>query len=257
MAPRPQLRCGRLWGGPLTGSAASYITAEDVGTGQSAVDHIAETTDHVRGTSANGLGDPSPFTAQGVFAGIKAAAIHRLGARSLDGLTVAIKGLGNVGGAVAERAAKDGATLIVADIDAAKTNRFAKQFNAKVISVDDIHAAEADIFSPCALGGGLNAETIPQLRASIVAGAANNQLATYGDAERLSERGILYAPDFIINAGGVISIALADRFKTPQSMMSRVSELGTVLLAVFGQADAERSTTEDVAIARAKARLTA
>jgi leucine dehydrogenase len=247
----------RAFGAAVDRLSGRYITAEDVGTGQSAVDCIAETTSHVRGTSADGLGDPSPFTAQGVFAGIGAAAGHHLGVASLDGLTVAIKGLGHVGGAVAEKVFKDGAKLIVADIDDTKTKRFADGFGAKIAGVDDVHAARADIFAPCALGGGLNADTIPQLKVSIVAGAANNQLATEDDAKRLAERGILYAPDFIINAGGVISIALADRFNATEAMMDRVSELGNVLLAVFVQADAEQRTTEDVAIARAKARLAA
>jgi leucine dehydrogenase len=250
----------KMWqalGRAINRLGGQYITGEDVGTNQSAVDDIAKTTAHVRGTSANGLGDPSPFTAHGVFAGIKAAAKHRLGAESLDGLTVTVQGLGSVGGAVAQSVHADGGTLIVADIDAGKTETFATRHGATVVGVDEIHRATADIFAPCALGGGLNADTIPELKAGIVAGAANNQLAEPQDAKRLSARGILYAPDFIINAGGVISIALSEQFNTPDAMMARVSQLGMVLLDVFTQADAEERTTEDVAVARARARLAA
>jgi leucine dehydrogenase len=245
----------RAFGEAVDRLGGRYITAEDVGTGQSAVDHIAETTAHVRGTSEKGLGDPSPFTAEGVHAGIKAAARHQFGANSLKDLTIAVKGLGNVGGSVAERAHRDGAKLIVADINEAKTLDFAKRLGAKVVPVDEIDSTNADVFAPCALGGSLNAQTIPAMRARVVAGAANNQLATDEDAERLRQHGILYAPDFIINAGGVISIALADAFNTPDKMNARVAALGDVLSSVFIEADSKKQTTQAVAVARARMRL--
>lgn len=251
--PHPDL--WRAFGRAVDRLGGQYITAEDVGTGQAAVDVISGTTAHVRGTSARGLGDPSPFTAEGVFAGIRAAARHRFGADSLDGLTIAVQGLGNVGGGVAERAYRDGAHLIVADIDAARTQHVADRCGATIVQVDRIHAAKADILAPCALGGGLNADTIPAIKARVVAGAANNQLAGDADAERLRTQGILHAPDFIINAGGVISIALAETFDTAEKMNARVGQLGQVLAGIFVQADDEGRTTQDVAVARAARRL--
>ncbi|MEM8878241.1 MAG: Glu/Leu/Phe/Val dehydrogenase dimerization domain-containing protein [Pseudomonadota bacterium] len=253
LEPSPDM--WRAFGQAVDHLGGQYITAEDVGTGQTAVDLISETTTHVRGTSAKGLGDPSPFTAEGVFAGIRAGAKHRFGADNLDGLTVAVQGLGNVGGGVAERAHQDGAQLIVADIDPAKTQDFADKLGATVASVDQIHTVSADIFAPCALGGGLNAETIPEIKALVVAGAANNQLAGDEDAERLRKHGILYAPDFIINAGGVISIALADEFDTADKMNARVARLGDVLAEIFVEADNNERTTQDIAVAHAIERL--
>ncbi len=247
----------RAFGRAVELLGGSYITAEDVGTGQDAVDRIAETTAHVRGTSGDGLGDPSPFTAQGVFAGIRAAARHRLGAETLDGLTVAVQGIGNVGAAAARLARADGARLIIADIRDDAVRALSDEIDAAIAPVATVHTVAADIFVPCALGGALNAQTIPELRASVVAGAANNQLSDDEDGMRLARRGILYAPDFVINAGGVISIALAERFRTSDAMRGRVNELGHVLGAIFDEAEASGSLPVDVAIARARARLEA
>ncbi|MFN0262358.1 Glu/Leu/Phe/Val family dehydrogenase [Tepidamorphus sp. 3E244] len=234
-----------------------YITAEDVGTGQAAVDYIAETSAHVRGTSASGLGDPSPYTAWGVHIGMKAAARHALGAETLDGLTVAVQGVGNVGADVARMAKADGASIVIADIREDAVAALASEFDAQVVSVDEIHAVQADILAPCALGGALNPRTIPDIKARVIAGAANNQLETPEDAARLQQRGILYAPDFVINSGGVISIALADRFASPDAMKERVGELGGILSEIFAASDGGEGTTDAVAIARAKARLAA
>ncbi|MCB1480435.1 MAG: Glu/Leu/Phe/Val dehydrogenase [Rhodobiaceae bacterium] len=234
-----------------------YITAEDVGTGQAAVDAIAEASEHVRGTSAKGLGDPSPYTAWGVFSGLKAAVKHALGTDSLDGLTIAVQGTGNVGADVARLAREDGARLILADIREAAVTALAQELDASVVAVDQIHAAKADVFAPCALGGALNAKTIPQLTARVVAGAANNQLDMPEDAARLAERGILYAPDFVINAGGVISIALAEAFPAQEAMRARVGELGTVLSDIFKAADAGEGTTDSIAVRMARARIAA
>lgn len=245
----------RAFGRAVNRLGGDYITAEDVGTGQSAVDCIAETTAHVRGTSANGLGDPSPYTAYGVYAGIKAAARHALSADSLDGLVVAVQGTGNVGAEVARLVHDEGARLILADIRTEIVTELAAGLGADIVPVDAIHASKADIFVPCALGGGLNARTIPELKARVVAGAANNQLDTVEDAARLSRRKLLYAPDFVINAGGVISIALAGQFATADAMRARVAELGTVLSEIFDAAAQSGSTTHDIATQMAEARL--
>ena len=247
----------RAFGRAVNRLGGDYITAEDVGTGQAAVDAIAETSPHVRGTSARGLGDPSPYTAWGVFAGIKAAVKHALGADSLKGLSVAIQGTGNVGADVARLARKDGAGLILADIREDAVMVLARELDASVAAVDRIHAVKADVFVPCALGGALNAKTIPELKARIVAGAANNQLDTPEDAVRLAGRGILYAPDFVINAGGVISIALAEDFPEPDAMRDRVGQLGDVLSSIFKTAEAGGGTTDEIAVRIAENRITA
>ncbi|MEJ8573891.1 Glu/Leu/Phe/Val family dehydrogenase [Microbaculum marinum] len=216
-----------------------YITAEDVGISDADMEIVARRTGHVRGIRATGLGDPSPYTAWGVFCGIRAAVRHRFRRASLEGLTVAVQGLGHVGGRLAALLHADGARLIVADIDTDRVAEVAARCGADVAPVDRIHAADADLFAPCALGGGLNAATIPEIRAKVVCGAANNQLRTPGDAAALVARDILYAPDYLVNAGGVISIAPERPGMTADEMKERIARIDSTLSFVLKRADAE------------------
>jgi leucine dehydrogenase len=177
-----------------------YTAGEDVGTSPADMEILRTETAHVAGI----LGDPSPDTARGVLRAMSAAALHRWGSADLGGRTVAIQGCGNVGFHLARELAAAGARLKVADLDPAKVRRTVETTGAEAVDPDEIQNAAADVFAPCALGGILNAETIPNLRVEIVAGAANNQLWEDEDGGRLRDWGILYVPDYIANAGGVI-----------------------------------------------------
>ena len=234
-----------------------YITGEDVGVTTTDMDFAAEMTGHVRGTSASGFGDPSPYTALGVFHGILAAVSHRFGAAGLTGLTVSLKGLGSVGFRLAEKLHGAGAQLIVSDIDQEAVTRAVDAFGAASVDPDAAHCVAADIFAPCALGGDLSAKTIPEIRAAIVAGAANNQLASAADADRLHGRGILYAPDFAINAGGVIAIALGLPGVSRRPIVAKVEAIGATLSAIFARARAENRATAHIADRLAEERIVA
>ncbi len=186
-----------------------YITAEDVGMSVTDMIEVARSTKFVAGlpnSSGDVGGDPGPHTALGVFLGIKAAVKWALGKDSLNGLHIALQGAGSVATGVALHACAEGAKLSIADIDHAKAKKLADRSGGKVVSPDEILTREADVLSPCALGAVLDESTIPELRVPIVAGAANNQLATDEDGERLLARQILYAPDYVINAGGIINV---------------------------------------------------
>lgn len=235
----------------------AYITAEDVGITQADMDLVAEVTDHVTGTSKKGLGNPSPFTAWGVFKGIEAAARHRLGASSVRGLTVAIQGVGHVGRLVARHLAEAGASLIVSDIRDSHVQRTIEATGARAVHSSEIHKVTADIFAPCALGGILNAQTVPELKAAVVAGAANNQLLEPDDGERLRKRGILYAPDYVINAGGVISLGDARYQGRSSEMFDRVEHIGHTLTAIFKRADDEGLSPAIIADRMAEERIAA
>ena len=196
--------------------AGRYITAEDVGTTVDDMRAVARTTQYVSGipqdTGYQG-GDPSPRTARGVYEGMRAAARVALDRDDLRGLTVAVQGAGNVGYHLCRYLHEAGANLVVADIHAQNTSRTVREFGATACAPDEILTTQADVLAPCALGGVLNRDTIKSLRVKVVAGAANNQLATAADGERLHKRSIVYAPDYVINAGGIISVA-AERDQT-------------------------------------------
>ena len=189
--------------------AGRYITAEDVGISVSDMIEVARSTKYVAGlpnSPGDVGGDPGPHTSLGVFLGIKAAVKWALGKDSLKGLHIALQGAGSVATGVALHACAEGAKLSIADVDEEKAAKLAKRAGGKVVSTDEILGLEADVLSPCALGAILNEATIPQLKVPIVAGGANNQLATSEDGERLYARKILYAPDYVINAGGIINV---------------------------------------------------
>jgi leucine dehydrogenase len=186
-----------------------YVTAEDVGMSVADMIEVARSTKFVAGlpNSAGDVGgDPGPHTSLGVFLGIKAAVKWALGKDSLNGLHIALQGAGSVATGVALHACAEGAKLSIADIDDEKAHKLAERSGGKVVSPDEILGLEADVLSPCALGAVLNESTIPQLKVPVVAGAANNQLATPEDGDRLLQRQILYAPDYVINAGGIINV---------------------------------------------------
>jgi len=255
VAPSPQLF--RSFGAAIDELSGRYITAEDVGTSPRDMGCIAQSTAHVRGTPGSGVEDPSPFTALGVFHGILAAVEHRFGARDLEGLTASVQGLGHVGWRVAEKLVRSGARLVVSDLDGERTRRAQAEWEAETVDPADAHAVQADTFVPCALGAGLNATTIPEISAAIVAGAANNQLATREDAHRLAGKGILYAPDYAINAGGVIALALAGTRRAATGTTEKVEAIGATLAAIFARAAGEERATADIADQLAEERLAA
>ncbi|MFD2189919.1 Glu/Leu/Phe/Val family dehydrogenase [Pistricoccus aurantiacus] len=186
-----------------------YITAEDSGTSEADMRVIAEETAWVSGIrqATEESGDPSPFTAHGVFIALRCAVRHRLGRDDLSGLRVAIQGVGHVGAELARRLKEAGAELVLADVNPENVDALARELDARVFSPDEILEAEVDVLAPCALGGALNEAVCERLKAKVIAGAANNQLATPESGEILHRRGILYTPDYVANAGGVIEIA--------------------------------------------------
>jgi leucine dehydrogenase len=186
-----------------------YITAEDSGTGLEDMEVIRTVTRHVTGVDASngGSGDPSPFTALGVRRGIEACVKFKLGKDSLEGVHVAVQGVGHVGYQLCKELSAEGARLSVADVDPLKAERAHREFKATVVPLDEIFDVACDVIAPCALGSALNDRTIPRIKAKIVAGAANNQLAEPRHGDDLHARGILYAPDYAINAGGLINVA--------------------------------------------------
>jgi len=199
----------RAFGKFLEDLRGHYITAEDSGTGLEDMEVIRTVTKNVTGIdpSHGGSGDPSPFTALGVRRGIEAAVKHKLGKDSLAGIHVAVQGVGHVGYYLCKELHAAGAKLTVADVDPLKAERATREFGAGVAPIDTIAGTVCDVFAPCALGAGVNDSTIPSLKAPIVAGAANNQLAEPRHGDDLHARGILYAPDYAINAGGLINVA--------------------------------------------------
>ncbi len=236
----------------------SYVTAEDVGTSSRDMQLIASHTGHVTGLSRRlgGSGDPSPWTALGVEAAVRVCCERVFGTPSLEGRTIAISGLGNVGGRVATACAKAGATLLVTDIDARK-RALADGLGARWVQPADALTAPVDVFAPCALGGLLDHDSVTRLGAPIVAGAANNQLADDDVATLLAARGVLWAPDFVVNAGGIINISVE---LEPDGYDARragklVRGIGDTLRAIFDDA-ADRSVTPlDAAMVLARRRL--
>lgn len=223
-----------------------YITAEDVGTTVEDMDTIRTVTLHVSGVTG-GAGNPSPSTAHGVFIGLEAAVRHQLGKDGADGLTVAVQGLGNVGYGLCRYLHGAGTKLIVTDVNKAAVDSAVEEFGATAVDIDAIFSVDADVFAPCALGAALNDETIPQLKAKVVAGAANNQLAEERHGQALRDRGILYAPDYVINAGGLIDVA---RFKINldiEQARTKLRQIDDTLTEIFERADKEGLPTSEVA----------
>jgi leucine dehydrogenase len=236
-----------------------YVTAEDVGIGSRDISVIAERTTHVSGLarSRGGSGDPSPFTALGVEAAIETTLAHAVGDGSLEGRSIAVVGLGSVGSRVAARCARAGASLVVADVDESK-RALADQLGARWTTPAEALTADVDLVSPCALGGLLDEAVVGQLRCRAIAGAANNQLATEAVAEQLAARGILWAPDFVVSAGGIVNIAveLEPSGYDPATARRNTRTIGATLDAVFAEAEAEGTTPLAAATALGQRRLT-
>ncbi len=233
-----------------------YVTAEDVGTGTLDMDFVHMETNYVAGLQ-NASGDPSPVTARGVFRAMQATAKFRWGSDSLSDKTVAIQGCGNVGYNLARELHAVGARLIVADIDAERVKRVVAETGARAVAVDEVLDQSADILAPCALGGGLNDETIPKLRVELVVGAANNQLLEDRHGDMIEERGITYAPDYVVNAGGVINVygELAGWDRTRS--LRKADEIYQTILGVFEIARADGVTSHVAADRLAERRIQA
>lgn len=227
-----------------------YITAEDSGSSETDMQWIAEETAYVTGLrrSAGESGDPSPFTALGVFHGLRAAVRHGLGRDDLEGVRVAVQGVGSVGAHLARSLEKAGAKLVISDIDASAVARLAEELGAATLPPGEILDAEVDVFAPCALGGAIDEAACRRLKARVVAGAANNQLATPAAGEALHRRGILYAPDYVANAGGVIEVAWQRRSDYDrQAVLTQVERIGATLETIFERAKREGKRPEQVA----------
>ncbi|MGQ7956727.1 Leu/Phe/Val dehydrogenase [Pseudomonas sp. SP16.1] len=222
-----------------------YITAMDSGTSSVDMDCIAQHTRHV--TSTTSEGDPSPHTALGVFAGIRATAQARLGSDDLEGLRIAIQGLGNVGFALAEELHAAGAELLVSDLDGGRVQLAVEQLGAHPIASEALLTTPCDILAPCGLGGVLNAQTVGQLRCAAVAGAANNQLASPEIADELEARGILYAPDYVLNAGGLIYVALRHRGEELAAITAHLAQISLRLTEIYAHAQADKRSPARVA----------
>ncbi len=223
-----------------------YITAVDSGTQLSDMDVVAQVTPYVSGTSTDGL-DPSPMTATGVYAGILAAVKFKLKHKSLTGLRVAIQGVGNVGYALASLLHKAGAQLIVSDVNPGRVQRCIDEFGAEAVATDAIFDAECDVFAPCGLGGVINPQTIPRLRCRIIAGSANNQLSDDQQGEELHRLGILYAPDYVINAGGLITVSLGFLKVAESTIWLRTQGLGETLTTLFERSAVDGRPPEEIA----------
>jgi leucine dehydrogenase len=233
------------FGGFIETLKGGYITAVDSGTSAADMDCIAQRTQHV--TSTTRAGDPSPHTAMGVFAGIRASAMARLGSDDLQGLRIAVQGLGHVGYALAEQLAAAGAELLVSDLDAGRLQLAVEQLGAQPVSSAALASSPCDIFVPCGLGGVLNQQTVAQLHCAVVAGAANNQLASPEIAELLEARGILYAPDYVINSGGLIYVARTHQGASLAQITGHLAQIGQRLTEVYAHAQAENRSPARVA----------
>ena len=233
-----------------------YVTAEDVGTSTTDMDFVHMETDYVSGLQG-ASGDPSPVTARGVFRAMQATAKYRWGSDDLSGRTVAIQGCGNVGYNLARELHAVGATLIVADIDAERVKRVMHDTGARGVDVAEVLNQKADILAPCALGGGMNDDTIPKLRVELVVGAANNQLLEDRHGDMLEARGVTYAPDYVVNAGGVINVysELAGWDRTRS--LRKADEIYQTILGVFDIAKADGVTSHVAADRLAERRIEA
>jgi leucine dehydrogenase len=233
-----------------------YITAEDVGTNPADMDYIHLETEHVVGLQGRS-GDPSPVTAYGVYRGMKACARAAFGSDSLAGKTVAVQGCGHVGYYLCHHLHEEGARLVVTDIDSEKVKRVVEEFRARAVGLEEIYGVQAEIFAPCALGATINDSSIKQLKVQVVAGGANNQLAEERHGDLLQEKGILYAPDYVINAGGLINVNSELQGWSAERAQRKAGEIYDTLLRLFDLAKAEGLPTYRAADRLAERRIEA
>ncbi|ACV26552.1 Glu/Leu/Phe/Val family dehydrogenase [Kangiella koreensis] len=211
--------------------SGKYITAEDVGINPNDMAIVNKETNYVLGLEGKS-GDPSPVTAYGVYKGIKAAAKHKFGSDDLNGRKISVQGLGHVGYYLCRHLHEEGAKLFVTDISKESIERVVNEFNATAVGIDDIYGLDVDIYAPCALGAVINDNTLPQIKASVIAGAANNQLAEDRHGDILLSKGILYAPDYVINAGGIINVSFEENYNR-DAALTKVDEIYGTLTEVF------------------------
>lgn len=238
--------------------SGKYITAEDVGTTTADMDLIRDVTPFVTGISVErgGSGNPSPVTAYGVYMGMKAAALHQFGSDKLAGKKVLVQGTGHVGETLIDYLTKEGALVQIADINQAKMEEVAAKYGATIYAGEDVYSADVDIYAPCALGATINDATIDKLKAKVIAGAANNQLANeLVHGKILQEKGILYAPDFLINAGGIINVYAEIVGYDSAEAMRRTENIYNTTLEIFSLAEAQGITTQQAAMAMAQKRI--
>ena len=227
--------------------AGRYITAQDVGMSEADMVTLSHTTKHVAGLPGESGGDPGPSTARGVYLGVCATVQRALGRETVEGVHVAVQGVGSVGGGLARWLAKDGARLTLADADEDRARRLAAELGADVVAAEAIMSVEADIFSPCALGAVLTSQSISALKVSAVAGGANNQLATAAQGAELSGRGILYAPDYVINAGGIINVLRHIGQGGDAEVNRRIDQIPERLMQIWDESAATGDTPSQVA----------
>ncbi|QSS98894.1 Glu/Leu/Phe/Val dehydrogenase [Pontibacillus sp. ALD_SL1] len=247
----------RAFGRYIQGLNGRYITAEDVGTTVHDMDTIHEETDYVTGISPafGSSGDPSPVTAYGIYRGMQAAAMEAYGSPSLEGKVIAVQGVGNVSYTLCKHLHEAGAQLIVTDINKESVARAVEDFGAKAVEPDEIYGVDCDIYSPCALGATINDDTIPQLKAKVIAGAANNQLKEERHGDQIHEMGIVYAPDYVINAGGVINVADELYGYNQERAMKKVEGLYDNVMEVFNIARRDNIPTYKAADRMAEERI--
>ncbi|MGI9627684.1 MAG: Leu/Phe/Val dehydrogenase [Longimicrobiales bacterium] len=231
-----------------------YITAEDVGTSVDDMEFVKMETDHVAGLLGRS-GDPSPVTAHGVYKGIKACAKERYGDDSLDGKHVAVQGLGHVGHYLCQYLTEDGARLTVTDIRPERVAAVTTEFGAESVSPDDIYGVDAEIFAPCALGAVVNDDTLKVFKYAVIAGAANNQLAQARHGQELHQKSILYAPDYVINAGGLVNVYGELQGWDPERSKRKAGDIYNTLLRIFKLSGDENVPTSEAADRVAESRL--
>lgn len=245
----------RAHGRLVESAGGKYITAEDVGTSPADMEWVLKETKHVFGLQGRS-GDPSPKTARGVFRAIQAAAKHRWGSDSLGSRTVAIQGCGHVGYYLAGELARAGANLIVADVDKTKVDRVVREFQATAVSVDKVLSTKADVLAPCALGGIINDDTIPAFCVDVIAGGANNQLLEPRHGDEVERRGIVYAPDYAANAGGVINGCCREMLGWDEARTNaKIDAIYQTILRIFEIAGTQRIPTYQAADHLADERL--
>ncbi len=244
----------RAHGRAVESLAGRYITAEDVGTSPADMDFVHMETDHVVGLMGKS-GDPSPVTAYGVYQGMKAAALHKYGDDSLAGKHVTVQGCGHVGYFLCQDLAEEGAQLTVTDIDQEKVDVVVKEFGAKAVGPEEIYAVKADVFAPCALGAILNDDTLKVLDVEIVVGGANNQLAEPRHAQEVEDKGILYGPDYLVNAGGLINVYAEIEGWPAERSLRKAGEIYNTLLRILELAESEGMTTAEASDKVAEQRM--
>ena len=238
--------------------SGKYITAEDVGSTTADMDLIRDVTPHVTGISESrgGSGNPSPVTAYGVYMGMKAAAMHQFGSNNLDGIKVLVQGTGHVGETLIDYLTKEGALVQISDISEERMQYIAGKYGATIFAGDDVYSADVDIYAPCALGATINDATINKIRAKVIAGAANNQLAVEQvHGKLLMDKGIAYAPDFLINAGGIINVYGEIVGYGKEEALKRTENIYNTTLEIFHHAEANGITTHQAAMQIAQKRV--